>query len=443
MPKSVPVPVRQKLWERAFQGESVNSLADAFGLSPRTIRHLLKRCRDQGEMGLIPGYRVPKSPDHAHPETIRQAVLALRRDHPSWGAELIRVMLADDKPQVAWPSPSTIRRWFRAAELAHAPAGRRARASSTRADQPHQTWQIDASEHIPLADKTEVCWLRISDEATGAVLRTDVFPPRLLDSGRPSGHSGQPEAVVPAVGPAQATAGRQRCPLGIAGRPAHRPGLLAGGDRRRGLGQSAVFSPVQWRGGTVAGSGQAVGRALDLWLERRVAAAVGGDGSGAAGALSGQAWSVPPGGLSGPASFGPALRLRPGRIDLGASEGLGLCGPASRATPGGPSRQTLGVQPAVQCRRGVGQANGVGRFRSGGRRLDVPGRARSRDPSPGGEGIEPGGGVWDGGHPSTKRNSCGRAYRAMTAKDAQPLDQISRRTAKPTERIDAAKPTER
>ena len=46
MPKSVPVPVRQKLWERAAGAKASASLADAFDLSPRTVRHLLKRCRD-------------------------------------------------------------------------------------------------------------------------------------------------------------------------------------------------------------------------------------------------------------------------------------------------------------------------------------------------------------------------------------------------------------
>jgi hypothetical protein len=229
MPKPVPVPVRQKICERAAQGETVVSLADAFALPTRTVRHLLKRCRDRGASSLIPSYEPPSPPAHAHPDTIRQAALALRRQHPTWGAELIRVMLANERPEVVWPSPQTIRRWFRAADLAHAPAGRRPGASSTRADRPHQTWQIDASEHIPLADKTEVSWLRILDEATGAVLRTDVFPPRLLDSGRPSCHPGEPQEVVPTMGPARAAASRQRGALGVAGRPAHRPGLLAGG----------------------------------------------------------------------------------------------------------------------------------------------------------------------------------------------------------------------
>ena len=432
MPKSVPVPVRQKLWERASRGESVASLADAFGLSPRTVRHLLKRCRDQGASGLIPSYAPPPSPPHAHPETIRQAVLALRRDHPTWGAELIRAILGEAQPQLAWPTPQAIRRWFRAADLARAPAGRRAGASRTRAEQPHQTWQIDASEHIRLADKSEVSWLRILDEATGAVLRTDVFPPRLLESGRPSRHPGDAEAVVPEVGPAPAAESRQRDALGVAGRPAHRPGLLAGGPGRRGPGQSAWLPPGQWRGGTGARGGPEVVRALDIRVGHRAATAPGGDGPRPAGGLSGEAWPVASGGLSGPEAFGPGLRPEAGRIDPGPPEGLGPDGHAPGATPGGSRRQALGVQPAVQRGRGVGRPNGVGGFRSGGRALDVPGRERDRDPPPGGERIEPGVGLSDERDPSSKRSPCGKADRSVTAKDAHPLHQVTRRTAKPT-----------
>jgi putative transposase len=207
MPKPVPIPIREKLWERAALGESVASLAESYKLSPRTVRHLLKRAREHGDSGLLPGYRAPSALDHAYPDEVREAVLASRRDHPSWGSELVRVMLAEDRPQVAWPSSPTIRRWSQATDLAPAPPGRRPGSSSyVRARPPHQTWQIDASEHIPIADKSEVCWLRIVDEATGSVLRTDVFPPRILDPGRSPRSSDGLETFVPEVGSPPATA---------------------------------------------------------------------------------------------------------------------------------------------------------------------------------------------------------------------------------------------
>ena len=282
-------------------------------------------------------------------------------------------MLAEAQPQFAWPSPQTIRRWFRAAELAHAPAGRRPGASAA-GRAPHQTWQIDASEHIPLADKTEVCWLRIVDEATGAVLRTDVFPPRLLDPGRPRRHPDGAEAGVPAVGPARAAEGRQRCALGIAGRPAHRPGLLAGGPGCRGDRQPASSSPGQWRGGEGARGGQAVVRALDVRLRRRVATASGGDGPSAAGSLSGHAGSVPP----GPPI--PGLRHSGRPYDPAREETTwdlqkvwDLMGRHRVPRQVDRRRQGLGVQPAAQRGDRVGRPNGLGGLRPVGWAMDVPG----------------------------------------------------------------------
>jgi hypothetical protein len=85
MPKPVPIPVREKLWERAARGESAACLAEFYDLSPRTVRHLLKRARERGDSGLLPSYRAPSTLDHAHPDEVREAVLALRRDHPTWG----------------------------------------------------------------------------------------------------------------------------------------------------------------------------------------------------------------------------------------------------------------------------------------------------------------------------------------------------------------------
>ena len=67
------------------------------------------------------------------------------------------------------------------AGLSPAPAGRRPAATPRRATQPHDTWQLDAAEHLTLADGREASWVRITDECSGAVLATAVFPPRGLE----------------------------------------------------------------------------------------------------------------------------------------------------------------------------------------------------------------------------------------------------------------------
>ena len=66
MPKPVPIPVRRKLLQRAQLGESTASLAAAFDLAPRTVRHLRKRFRDRGPDSIPPDYRRPKEQTHAY-----------------------------------------------------------------------------------------------------------------------------------------------------------------------------------------------------------------------------------------------------------------------------------------------------------------------------------------------------------------------------------------
>ena len=83
MPKSIPIPVRRRLLQRARLGESTASLAAAFDLAPRTVRHLKKRFRDRGPDSIPPDYRAPKDLAHAYPTHVREAALALRQQHPT------------------------------------------------------------------------------------------------------------------------------------------------------------------------------------------------------------------------------------------------------------------------------------------------------------------------------------------------------------------------
>lgn len=215
MPKPTPIPVRRKLLERARSGESTASLAAAFDLPPRTVRHLKKRFHDRGPDSIPPDYRAPKDLPHAYPKQVREAVLALRRQHPTWGAVLIGVAFREQQSQTACPSPATLRRWFRDAGLGPAPPPMRPRTWSQRATTPHQTWQIDASERIPLANGTQICWLRVVDEATSAVLVTVIFPPSLLEPSRSSRDASDPAQAVRTLGSARALEDRQRYALGF------------------------------------------------------------------------------------------------------------------------------------------------------------------------------------------------------------------------------------
>jgi len=170
MPRAVAVPVRSRIFELADAGQPPAQIARSLELEPRTVGRLLQRRTLRGNDGLAPDYRrcgrKPQVCDEA---------LDLRREHSTWGAEYVRVVLEEGPIQP--PSARTLQRHFAAAGLQPAPPGRRPGRPRRRASAPHEIWQMDAGERIPLATGQEVSWLRVVDEYTGAFLRTRVFPP--------------------------------------------------------------------------------------------------------------------------------------------------------------------------------------------------------------------------------------------------------------------------
>lgn len=182
MPAALPLAVRRVIQRRVARGQTAARIAVDLQLATSTVRDLVRRCRTQPEH-LAPDYEHCGRPPDPARQPLVDATLALRREHPSWGAGLIRLHLPT-LPKVARPGERTLSRWLNEAGLAPARAGRRTGTPRKRAAQPHAVWQMDASEQIPLATTQRVSWLRITDELSGAVLATTVFPPRLLGQGR-------------------------------------------------------------------------------------------------------------------------------------------------------------------------------------------------------------------------------------------------------------------
>lgn len=202
MPAPVPLPIRQAILRRSERGATTSELSQEFGVPARTVRNLLQRFRERGVEGLSPDYhRLPQPPSPPLNPAFQAAVL-LRQEHPGWGAGLIRVYLQKQGIQPL-PCVRTIQKWFRRVGLGPAPPGKRPAASAKRATTPHQVWQIDAAEEIELGDGTRVCWLRIVDEFTGAVLHTAIFPPRALERRAGRGDPGRTPGRVLPLGPAR------------------------------------------------------------------------------------------------------------------------------------------------------------------------------------------------------------------------------------------------
>ena len=100
-------------------------------------------------MGLEPSYR--RAPDAASSASdLRNAALQCRRDHPTWGAELIHIHLRKSVWSEPVPSTRTLQRWLLRGGLAPAPTGRPRKDKPIRATMPHDTWQMDAKELIKI-----------------------------------------------------------------------------------------------------------------------------------------------------------------------------------------------------------------------------------------------------------------------------------------------------
>jgi transposase len=181
MPSSVPVPVRQAIFQRWQKGESVASLAETLNLRERTVRHLVRRFAQRGQSGLVPDYAHCATKMAPTASSTFQKVLHMRQQHPTWGAGLMRVFLQEQRQ--AAPSERTLQRWLAQAKQSPAPPGRRPASDADRARRPHQVLQMDAADQLVLASGQGASWLRLVDECSGAVLQTTVFPPAVLEPG--------------------------------------------------------------------------------------------------------------------------------------------------------------------------------------------------------------------------------------------------------------------
>jgi transposase len=208
MPRPLPLPVRQVIWRRCQRGQSVKTITQALDLPLRTVRHLVRRFRLRGDGTVAPSYRHHSATSADGADAVRQQALALRQQHPSWGAGLIRVILRRQQIAESLPSERTLQRWFHEAGLGPAPAGRRPTSNPHRAQAAHEVWQMDAKERVKLKTGVRVSWLRIVDECSGAVLWTAVFPPRELGAGSSAGRASPAASGFSTLGTTLALPGR-------------------------------------------------------------------------------------------------------------------------------------------------------------------------------------------------------------------------------------------
>lgn len=233
MGRAISVPQRQVIFRRMGLGHKADAIADDLGLNPDTVKKLIARFGKAGDAGITPGYaRCGLNQTCRADADLIGAAVAMRRQHPAWGAGIIRVVLAEQHPDWALPTGRTIQRAFAQAGLNPAPSGRRRGGAGPRAERPHDTWQIDAADQMRLAGTARASWLRVVDECSGAVLETAVFPPRVLEYRARRRDPGDAPPLLRATGTPATNPCGQRDAVEVQRRPAHRVGTLAGRARR-------------------------------------------------------------------------------------------------------------------------------------------------------------------------------------------------------------------
>jgi len=139
-------------------------LCARFGISRKTGYKWLKRYQVAGPAGLRPLSRRPKTSPRRTPDTLVDAVLALRRQAPEWNAVRIRKTLLE-RGLAMVPAPSTIDLILRRQREAVAAQQRNLGAEGGRFE-PNYRWAIRLGREVRLRDGSLVVVALIVDECT-------------------------------------------------------------------------------------------------------------------------------------------------------------------------------------------------------------------------------------------------------------------------------------
>src|SRR5579872_1723910 len=153
MPRALSFALREQIVRLRQAGQTYAQIAAALAVKERSVAHLCKRHQVRGEAGLKPDYSPGGPKQIAFDAEIKQAALAMRREHSGWGGMLIRLQLREQWLTRSLPSVRTLQRWFARAGLS--PTRRmRPPVDRARGQEPHAVWQVDAKERMRLADGT-------------------------------------------------------------------------------------------------------------------------------------------------------------------------------------------------------------------------------------------------------------------------------------------------
>lgn len=129
-------------------GANRRELCRRFGISAPTCYKWLARSTE----GFTDRSRRPRSSPLRTPESVELAVLALRTEHPTWGARKLRRRLLDLGHE-HMPSPSTITQILRRHDRLGGAAGQPRDWQRFEREAPNSLWQMDFKGHIQMGGR--------------------------------------------------------------------------------------------------------------------------------------------------------------------------------------------------------------------------------------------------------------------------------------------------
>lgn len=156
---------------------SFSELCGRYGISRKTGYKWVQRYMSEGPSGLQDRSHSTHSCPHSTAAEIADALLQLRKRHPSWGAKKLLAKLAERQPGWTLPARSTAHDLLRRHGLIDRKRRRQRRPHpgrpSTEADQPNRIWTADFKGHFRTGNGRYCYPLTLADAHSRFLLAVD------------------------------------------------------------------------------------------------------------------------------------------------------------------------------------------------------------------------------------------------------------------------------
>jgi putative transposase len=152
----------------------IAALCRFFGISRKTGYKWLERANDEGVTGLADRSRRPLGNARAVPQPVVERLVALRREHPTWGARKLVAWLEQREPGWDLPAASTVTEVLKRRDLVRPRRLRQRVPARTKplehATAPNVLWCIDFKGHFLVGDGHRCHPFTVTDAHSRALL---------------------------------------------------------------------------------------------------------------------------------------------------------------------------------------------------------------------------------------------------------------------------------